>query len=81
MKERILTGWNLRRVFYSLIGLAFVVQAIILHEWVAAVAGCYFAAMGIFGFGCASGNCAVIDRGRYSSKTPDITEAKHEEIK
>lgn len=57
MKRRLLTGWHLGRVFYVLIGLAFIIHSIILREWLEGVLGGYFAVMGIFSLGCASGNC------------------------
>ena len=28
-----------------------------LHQWVGALLGAYFASMGLFAFGCAAGNC------------------------
>lgn len=57
MKQRLLTGWNFRRIAYLLIGLAIVVNAILVKEWVGILFGGYFAAMGLFAFGCASGAC------------------------
>lgn len=57
MKQRLLTGWNIQRAAYVLIGGAIIVQSVIEHEWLWAVPGVYFAAMGLFAFGCASGNC------------------------
>lgn len=57
MKQRILTGWNLRRVLYTLIGGAIIIQSVLQHEWIGVLLGSYFASMGIFSFGCAGGNC------------------------
>ncbi len=57
MRKRILTGWTVQRAIYGLVGLAIIAQAIKDKEWVWLLPGAYFAAMGIFAFGCASGNC------------------------
>ena len=47
----------IRRAVYILGGVAFIALAIKDHIWWIALPGLYFAAMGIFGFGCASGAC------------------------
>jgi len=57
LKERILKGWNIRRIIYLSLGSYMVVQSILQHEWLGALLGAYFAAMGIFAFGCAGGSC------------------------
>lgn len=58
MKQRVLTGWNLRRVAYLLVGLAIMANAIMVQEWWGLLLGGYFASMGIFAFGCAGGACS-----------------------
>jgi hypothetical protein len=57
MKERLLTGWNIQRVFYLLAGGAMMVISLLDKQWFGVAAGTYFAAMGLFAFGCAAGNC------------------------
>jgi len=57
MKKNILTGWTLRRYVYLIAGILIAMQAIREKEWMLTLAGIYFAAMGLFAFGCASGNC------------------------
>lgn len=57
MKNRILTGWTIQRGLYFALGLLIVVQSIIDKQWLAVIAGGYFASMGLFAFGCAAGNC------------------------
>lgn len=57
MKKRILTGWSVRRVLYLILGVIVVVQGIMDKEWIWLLPGLYFTAMGVFAFGCASGNC------------------------
>jgi len=57
VNERILSGWNFQRVFYLVAGTGLVIFALVDSQWVGAVLGTYFVAMGIFGFGCAAGKC------------------------
>jgi hypothetical protein len=57
MKERILTNWSIRRVLYMAMGGYLIVQSIIDKQYFGVLLGTYFAAMGLFSFGCASGNC------------------------
>jgi hypothetical protein len=55
--KKIFNGWTLPRFFYFLIGGLIFVQSLLVMEWLGIVAGGYFTAMGLFGFGCASGQC------------------------
>ncbi len=57
MKERILTNWSFRRIVYLAVGGILIYESIISHLWVGIAFGGYYAAMGLFGFGCASGQC------------------------
>jgi len=83
MKERILTGWTLARVLYFLLGAVVIVQSVIQQHWLGIAIGSYFAAMGIFRFGCAAGNCVNLNGNSHSTgeiKT-DLKETVYEEIK
>ena len=57
MKERNLTGWNFQRIVFSVMGIFIIIQSISDKQWFGLFFGAYFASMGIFRFGCASGNC------------------------
>ena len=57
MKERLLTNWTITRAFYLIVGIFVVIQSIMSQHWFGIAFGGYFAAMGLFAFGCASGNC------------------------
>lgn len=57
MKERILKNWTFTRAFYLIMGLFVIVQSFMGQQWFGIAFGGYFAAMGLFAFGCASGNC------------------------
>ena len=45
---------------YLAAGSIFIGQGIYMHEWIPALAGGYFAVMGILGFGCAATGCCSI---------------------
>lgn len=57
MKQRILTGWNFTRGLYLAMGLVMIIQSVIVFSWFGLIFGGYFASMGLFAFGCASGTC------------------------
>jgi hypothetical protein len=57
MKERILTQWSLSRALFLILGIMVIVQSAMSHQWFGILFGAYFAAMGLFAFGCASGGC------------------------
>jgi hypothetical protein len=57
MKERLLSNWTPVREMYLLIGVILVIQGLAGHQWFIALWGAYFAIMGLFGLGCASGGC------------------------
>ncbi len=56
---RFLNNWNARRTIYIIVGIFITVQSAMLSQWFGLIFGAYFTAMGLFGFGCASGNCKV----------------------
>jgi len=82
MKERILNGWNFRRALYLILGGMIIIQSITQHEWLGILLGGYFAAMGIFAFGCAAANCfggsCYTDR---NTGAPKNDQVNYEEIK
>lgn len=81
MKQRILTGWNFRRIIYLFAGSTIIVQSAIMREWVGIFIGSYFACMGLFALGCAAGNCAIADDDRTKPINKEIESVDFEEIK
>ena len=77
MKERILTNWTFTRALYLIMGIAVIIQSIMSHQWFGVALGGYFASMGLFAFGCASGNCYVAPK----QKTSTIQNVDFEEVK
>ena len=57
MKDRILKDWTVVRVLYIIIGTFLIMQSVKEQQGFGIFIGAYFAAMGLFRFGCASGNC------------------------
>ncbi|WP_277111258.1 hypothetical protein [Chryseobacterium taklimakanense] len=59
MMDNILKKWDIRRTFYLLGGIFFIVTAIKDQIWWVAIFGIYFISMAVFRFGCAAGNCKL----------------------
>ena len=81
MKERLTTGWNFQRIIYLVIGIFILIQSLIELHWMGILFGSYFASMGLFAFGCASGNCFVSTCETPVSKQNSIDKVEFEEVK
>lgn len=57
LKQRLLTGWTFTRVLYLGLGIAVIINSATSQQWFGVLFGAYFASMGLFSFGCASGAC------------------------
>ena len=80
MKTRILTNWTFIRVLYLLMGGYIIFQSAIHEQWLGLAAGGYFASMGLFAFGCASGNCFNVMPSKQKVDAA-IEDVKYEEVK
>lgn len=81
MKDRILKNWTLIRFVYLAAGIFVTAEAIRQQQWLGALFGTYFAAMGLFGFGCAGGQCYPRNPNRSETGTADINgEVHYEEV-
>jgi hypothetical protein len=80
MKQRILQGWTITRVLYTLAGLFFIVQSFMDKQWPGVFLGAWFAAMGIFSFGCAAGYCAPSSMAKSSSEPTSADHISFEEV-
>ncbi|MCU0389446.1 MAG: hypothetical protein MUE71_12645 [Chitinophagaceae bacterium] len=77
--KTITTGWNFFRVARLLLGIAALVQAIMLREWPLALAGMFIAGMALFNTGCGIGGCAP--RTNYHNvQQTEIKEIEYEEL-
>lgn len=83
MKERILTGWTFTRVLYLVIGGLILIQSVIDQQWAGVLFGLYFAAMGLFALGCASGTCynRTGNESQRQLKEEKIQDVDFEEVK
>lgn len=81
MKKRILSNWTFIRLLYFSVGIALIVQSILNHQWVGVAFGSYLASMGLFAFGCASGNCFVGNYEINSKQKSAIQDVEFEEVK
>jgi hypothetical protein len=79
MKERILTGWTFMRALYLGMGVTLIIQAVMAKQYMLVALGGYFAAMSVFGIGCAGGRCAVPTPSK--KQTPHTEDVTFEEIK
>jgi hypothetical protein len=63
-------------------GTYIIVQSVLEQQWIGILLGGYFAAMGLFAFGCAAGNCGVsYSEGRKNQGASDFEEVVFEEVK
>lgn len=84
MRERVFTGWTFQRALYAILGAVVMVQSGISNDWMGAAFGAYFASMGIFSFGCASGSCfggSCATEEKQKSSADAIQDVSFEEIK
>jgi hypothetical protein len=82
MKERILTGWTINRALYLIMGISIIVQAATSQQWFGVALGGYFASMGLFAFGCASGNCFNVSAATQPQRqSVAIQDVEFEEVK
>ena len=76
IKDRVFTGWRFTRWLYLVMGVTIMIQGGMAHQTMGIVLGGYFAAMAVFGFGCAGGNCAVMP----TTKNVEDVQVEYEEI-
>jgi len=80
MKDRILTGWTFSRALYVIVGSFIIIDSVMSKQWAALGFGLYFAAMGIFAFGCAAGNCYTGLTAK-NTNSQNVDDIQFEEIK
>ena len=83
MRERLLTDWTLQRILFLILGGFILIQSILDRQWFGIIFGIYFASMGLFAFGCATGNCCGVNSGFGKDKkiTSSMTDVDYEEVK
>ena len=81
MKERIVSNWTFKRAIYLIMGGFLIAQSIMSEQWFGVAFGSYCAAMGLFAFGCASGNCLGGNCAVDPKQNATIQEVDFEEVK
>ncbi len=83
MKQRLLTNWTFTRALYVVMGILVAIQSIEPLQWFGIILGVYFASMGLFSFGCASGACfgGNCNSEPVQQNKADIQDVQFEEIK
>ena len=73
MRQGILANWNFMRLLRLGLGIAIIVQAIIVKDWTMGILGALFTSMPLFNVGCcATGGCATPVK-KDIDNTKDIT--------
>ena len=73
MRQGIWANWNFMRLLRLGLGIAIIVQAIIVKDWTMGILGALFTSMPLFNVGCcATGGCATPAK-RDIDNTKDIT--------
>lgn len=82
MRDRLLNNWTFIRFFYLSIGLYIAISSTLHMEWMGIMLGSYFASMGLFAFGCASGQCPGRNlNSQHVNRTKDADFVEYEEIR
>jgi hypothetical protein len=81
LKTRLVSGWNFQRALYLVMGTFVLFQGIENNQWAAMAFGGYFAAMGLFAFGCAAGNCGMPSSTKNKAVDATTLDVAYEEIK
>ncbi len=83
LKQRILTNWTFTRALYIGLGVFVIINSIIYQQWFGLIFGAYFASMGLFRFGCASGDCfgGTCNTESMGQTKSQIQNVEYEEVK
>lgn len=49
----------MQRILFLVTGLVLLIHTLMDRQYIGALLGIYITAMGLFGFGCAAGNCSI----------------------
>ena len=73
MKQAILSNWNFMRFVRLVLGIAIIVQSVLVKDWTMGILGLVFTSMPIFNIGCCGvGGCATPVKKNVET-TKDIT--------
>jgi hypothetical protein len=73
MKQSILSNWNFMRFVRLGLGIAIIVQSVMVKDWTMGILGILFTSMPVFNIGCCGlGGCATPVK-KNTEQTKDIT--------
>ena len=73
MKQAILSNWNFMRFVRLVLGIAIIVQSVLVKDWTMGILGVLFTSMPIFNIGCCGvGGCATPVK-KNTESTKDIS--------
>ncbi len=73
MKQAILSNWNFMRFVRLGLGIAIIVQSVLIKDWTMGIIGVLFTSMPVFNIGCCGvGGCAAPVK-KSNETTKDIT--------
>ena len=79
MKQSILGNWNFMRFVRLGLGIAIIVQSVIVKDWTMGILGLLFTCMPVFNIGCCGANGCNTDY-KNNNKKNDVTDVDYEEV-
>ncbi len=74
MKQNILSNWNFMRFIRLVLGVAIIVQSVLVKDWTMGILGVLFISMPVFNIGCCSvGGCAIPVNKKNTEAVKDIS--------
>ncbi len=73
MKQAIFSNWNFMRFLRLVLGIAIIVQSVIVKDWAMGLLGLAFTAMPVFNIGCCSVNGCATPVKKSIENTKDFT--------
>lgn len=73
MKQVIFSNWNFMRFLRLVLGIAIIVQSVIVKDWAMGLLGLAFTAMPVFNIGCCGANGCATPLKKRTDNTKDVT--------
>lgn len=80
MKERLLSGWNIMRILWLIMGIGIVMQAVNEKNFLMLLPGLYFVFAALANVGCFAGSCAVDYTSPKSNNKQSVADIEFEEV-
>lgn len=73
MRQNITSNWNFMRIIRLLLGIAIIVQAIVMKDWAVGILGIIFSSLPIFNIGCCGSRACNVASKKTSEIVRDVT--------